>query len=835
MKSLRLFLVGILLCISARAAHVSWTYQSSDTTPQGLRSAALYPSGTFTNGAGVIITRDRVSKSTDANGQLVISNVYGGVYYSVLQGTFTMTTNWYRFPVTNGLINAADWITAPTNVAGTGTAYTTAQSDARFVQTNDARAIVLQNSLTANSVNVQSLTSTSGEIDLYDNAGNKKIFLNGQTGYGSFQNISLPNFPSSRPIGVESGTVIPFTAGPNINFNADTIGLNTQPQFDASGLTNLTGSGIGITNVQSLIGFPQSVNMNNLTRFWTNLQSGGSPIKIVSITDILGFPGGRTFIDSFTGLSGFGGSAGFGYNEGPGDPGETASANVLSYVDYASFPINRALTVITNNQTYTFYRRSNGTGITDTNWYADTIVFNYLQDVNGGTFDIQTNGGSGWATIKTVSTVSAFTNSYFTNISIATPTYVSLRALGITGTNRIIGGGLYYSKTNSFVYSEVGIQSHSFRELMNAPANTYSNVFKGFDGSFIMLLDTDGAWSSSDWANFNSIFTNYCPNSDVLLIGNRETFVPAQGPGWNISARTNALAYGLAFWDAYFYWGTNLPMLVKSGMLGGDNVHPTTVGVNYLDSRLWNDLFMNTTLFNGGHVNAIFQGSEANLFNNARTNRLGIGTASPNARFTVVDISNGSSDAVSIESLANTEPMISIGQLSAPIANRFRLHAGGNPTQFSSIEWPSGGYLLFKIANASIAGYLPSGGAFVGSSGADAGAGGLWVDGKIYGNGSTITNAVTTQSANYNILNTDSKILLNGNLTATLPTAVGIPGKSFTIICKTAGTNGILTTASQTIMGPGVTGATKWTNSVVGRSTKLTSDGANWFIEKTDN
>lgn len=95
--------------------------------------------------------------------------------------------------------------------------------------------------------------------------------------------------------------------------------------------------------------------------------------------------------------------------------------------------------------------------------------------------------------------------------------------------------------------------------------------------------------------------------------------------------------------------------------------------------------------------------------------------------------------------------------------------------------------------------------------------------------------AVTSQSANYAVLNTDSVILLNGNLTATLPTAVGIPGKSFTIICKTAGTNGILTTSAQTLLGYGSTAAAKWTNSVVGRSTTVMSDGANWIVTKSDN
>lgn len=102
-------------------------------------------------------------------------------------------------------------------------------------------------------------------------------------------------------------------------------------------------------------------------------------------------------------------------------------------------------------------------------------------------------------------------------------------------------------------------------------------------------------------------------------------------------------------------------------------------------------------------------------------------------------------------------------------------------------------------------------------------------------NASSVTNPITSQSANYNIQTADSVILLNGNLTATLPTAVGIPGKNFIIVCKTSGTNGILSTSGQTFLGYGSTAALKWTNSVVGRSTWVTSDGANWIVIKSDN
>ena len=87
------------------------------------------------------------------------------------------------------------------------------------------------------------------------------------------------------------------------------------------------------------------------------------------------------------------------------------------------------------------------------------------------------------------------------------------------------------------------------------------------------------------------------------------------------------------------------------------------------------------------------------------------------------------------------------------------------------------------------------------------------------------TNSMSLQVANYVVLGTDSVVLLSGAHTATLPTAIGIPGKVFTIKCSSVGTNAILTTLSQTI-----DGATKWTNTAINKFTSIISDGVNWRV-----
>lgn len=94
-----------------------------------------------------------------------------------------------------------------------------------------------------------------------------------------------------------------------------------------------------------------------------------------------------------------------------------------------------------------------------------------------------------------------------------------------------------------------------------------------------------------------------------------------------------------------------------------------------------------------------------------------------------------------------------------------------------------------------------------------------------YYGASFTTNNIVSQSVNYSVLNSDSIVLISGAHTATLPTAVGIPGRTFTIKCTSSGTNGILTTLSQTI-----DGATKWTNTAINKFTTVISDGANWRV-----
>jgi len=92
------------------------------------------------------------------------------------------------------------------------------------------------------------------------------------------------------------------------------------------------------------------------------------------------------------------------------------------------------------------------------------------------------------------------------------------------------------------------------------------------------------------------------------------------------------------------------------------------------------------------------------------------------------------------------------------------------------------------------------------------------------------TNIISTTSASYNILATDSTIQLaatTGTQTATLPTAVGITGRIYVIkrVTNGASTYTLATTSSQTI-----DGATTFTFTAQFKFVVVQSTGSNWII-----
>lgn len=91
-------------------------------------------------------------------------------------------------------------------------------------------------------------------------------------------------------------------------------------------------------------------------------------------------------------------------------------------------------------------------------------------------------------------------------------------------------------------------------------------------------------------------------------------------------------------------------------------------------------------------------------------------------------------------------------------------------------------------------------------------------------------HTITTQSGNYGALTTDSTIIADATsagFTVTLPTAIGVAGKTYTVkkIDSTSNVVTVNTSSSQTIDGVLTQGITAQYTSIT-----VISDGANWFI-----
>jgi hypothetical protein len=96
-------------------------------------------------------------------------------------------------------------------------------------------------------------------------------------------------------------------------------------------------------------------------------------------------------------------------------------------------------------------------------------------------------------------------------------------------------------------------------------------------------------------------------------------------------------------------------------------------------------------------------------------------------------------------------------------------------------------------------------------------------------NGS-VSLAYTAKTGTYAISPTDYLINCTANtFTVTLPTAVGITGRIYEIVNSGAGVITIATTSSQTFTNVTATPITLTLASVLGKSIRVMSNGANWI------
>jgi hypothetical protein len=109
-----LLLALVLAGAGARSADVGFTFVNQASEAQAYRWLFLYPLLTNNAASGVgIITRDRVAKTNDGSGTVIVSNVLAGWVRGEFEGYYTKTTNWYYIPQTNGFVFATNYMVPP--------------------------------------------------------------------------------------------------------------------------------------------------------------------------------------------------------------------------------------------------------------------------------------------------------------------------------------------------------------------------------------------------------------------------------------------------------------------------------------------------------------------------------------------------------------------------------------------------------------------------------------------------------------------------------------------------------------------------------------------------
>jgi hypothetical protein len=500
--------------------------------------------------------------------------------------------------------------------------------------------------------------------------------------------------------------------------------------FDASALTNLNQFQV------TPAGQPQDVNMGNLWRFYSTLTLSNRPVRIVSVTDLSGFPGGSLWNK---GLRGVLGNAG-GIISGNADDGDLLSSadskvvQVPSTTDMSFYLFTWNYFQLTNTATLGFSRASgSGTGIADTNFFADTLEVRFLAQTNGGNFNIQTNiAGGGWGTLKTVSGLYNGTNYATTNFSV-TPGYYSLRVVGSTATNLIIGGGLYNSAmSRGLLPTVLGLNGQSLRDITGAKTNLSWPFWSSLNPDLILVLDTDGVSTPSSFAAFNFMITNACPNADVVYVGNH--LIDGQNTAaYNYQMRTNAIQYGRAFWDTAGHLNNaSTQVLTNYGMMLADGVHLTTAGVNFLSSGLLQSLTAPFAGFAGPWHNdsSLTNSTENNLFNSGNTNWVGIGTTKPKS---VLDINMIGESAPLNLGFSGTSPAIWFNN-HPELPNDYAISGSANGTVINAPTDGAGWGIQFNFGGGSgnKMTLWPSGGLDISAFGAiNPGAGGLLVSGLV--------------------------------------------------------------------------------------------------------
>ncbi len=222
---------------------------------------------------------------------------------------------------------------------------------------------------------------------------------------------------------------------------------------------------------------------------------------------------------------------------------------------------------------------------------ADTFAVAMAYNTNGGTYKIQvqTNGGAFTDITGTSNSIyhsqTGFVYRFNTNLG-----EWKLKVVNVTGTNVLIGAGLWASNRGGISPSALWRSGGSITDITNVSTNVTIPVLTS-------LGLTEWQWHALDYAIeitnalpfFCNLVTNVAPNAEGVFVGMHHVTENAPGyPLGNIFVKATALARGFKYVDTEFLGDTN-QLLRREWVTDGSCVHYSTSGQYILADLLWRD------------------------------------------------------------------------------------------------------------------------------------------------------------------------------------------------------------------------------------------------------
>jgi hypothetical protein len=250
-----------------------------------------------------------------------------------------------------------------------------------------------------------------------------------------------------------------------------------------------------------------------------------------------------------------------------------------------------------------------GVGTTD-RWFggagtgditSDTFTVYYVKEPSAGTFKIQTNDTSaGWvdqAGYTSVNCADTATSSAAATFTKTLSTY-QLRVVGVTGSCRIISGGLWDSTAKGVRMTDLSMGGIAFDSIMTGTqANVRNPIIQDLGLDLLILQFRDDAdYIRTYLPQFEAMMATYSPNTDVIYMGVAPLEEPsnqASSIQQNLEMQRLANIYNRPYFDGYNIF-VNKDVGVANGFLNAaPNVHLTATGADYEGWQLFKAMGIN--------------------------------------------------------------------------------------------------------------------------------------------------------------------------------------------------------------------------------------------------